>query len=119
MTRDEPITINAASNKSVLKILPKPPVLSSQTSSWKGIQFAYHLHTDAFETPEHCFPQHFITIHRNHSPIVKERMLNGHFQSDRFRDGDVCLTPATTPVSVRLHDACEVMHLYLEPALMA
>lgn len=98
MTREEPITINAASDKSVLKILPNPPVLSSQTLSWKGIQLAYHLHTAAFETPEHCFPQHFITIHHNHSLIVKQRMLNGHFQSDRFRDGDVCLTPATTPV---------------------
>lgn len=86
---------------------------------WTGIQLAYHQHIAAFETPEHCFPQHFITIHRNHSPIVKERTLNGYFQSDRFRDGDICLTPATTPVSVRLHNACEVMHLYLEPALMA
>lgn len=46
-------------------------------------------------------------------------MLNCHFQSDRFRDGDICLTPAATPVSVRLHEACEVLHLYLEPALMA
>ena len=46
-------------------------------------------------------------------------MLDGHLQSDRFRDSDICLTPASTPVSVRLHDACEVMHLYLEPALMA
>ncbi len=46
-------------------------------------------------------------------------MLDGHFQSDRFRDGDICLTPTAAPVSVRLHDACEVMHLYLEPALMA
>jgi AraC family transcriptional regulator len=122
MNRDKPgtpITVNATSNESVLKILPALPVASSQTSLWRGIQLAYHRHTAAFETPEHCFPQHFITIHRNSSAIVKERMLDGDFQSDRFRDGDICLTPATTPVSVRLHDACEVMHLYLEPTLMA
>jgi AraC family transcriptional regulator len=119
MTKEKPITINAASNKSVLKILPKPPVLSSQALSWKGVQLACHQHAHAFETPEHCFPQHFITIHRNQSPVIKERVIDGHFQSDRFRDGDICLTPATTPVSVRLHDACEIMHLYLEPALMA
>lgn len=119
MTRDKPITINAASDESVLKILPKPPVLSSQTSLWKGIQLAYHQHTHAFETPEHCFPQHFITIHRNQSPVVKERVVDGCFQSDLFRDGDICLTPATTPVLVRLHHTCDVMHLYVEPALMA
>lgn len=119
MTREKPVTINAASNESILKIIPKLPVLSSQTASWKGIQLAYHQHAIAFETPEHSFPQHFITIHHNHATVVKERMLNGHFQSDRFRDGDICLTPATAPVSVRLHDVCEVTHLYLEPALMA
>jgi AraC family transcriptional regulator len=119
MTKEKSITINAASDESVLKILPRPAALSSQTLSWKGIQLAYHQHAHEFETPEHCFPQHFITIHRNQSPIIKERVVDGHFQSDRFRDGDICLTPATTPVSVRLHDTCEVMHLYLEPALIA
>lgn len=118
MTRAKPVTVNAARDESILKILPRLPVLSSQTASWNGIQLAHHQHLAAFETPEHCFPQHFITIHLNHASVVKERVLNGHFQCDRFRDGDICLTPTTAPVSVRLHDSCETIHLYLEPALM-
>lgn len=118
MNRASPITVNAARNESILKVLPGLPILSSQAAAWNGIQLAHHHFLAAFETPEHCFPQHFITIHLNHAPIEKERMINGEFQCDRFRAGDICLTPATAPVSVRLHDACEIIQLYLEPALM-
>jgi AraC family transcriptional regulator len=118
MTRAKPITVNAAHDESILKVLPRLPVLSSQATSWNGIQLAHHQHLAEFETPEHCFPQHFITIHLNHAPIEKERILSGEFRCGRFKEGDICLTPATAPVSVRLHDACEVMHLYIEPALM-
>jgi AraC family transcriptional regulator len=119
MTRAKPVTVNAAHNESILKVLPGLPVLSSQAASWNGIQLAHHRHLAAFETPEHCFPQHFITIHLNHVSVKKERMVNGELQYERFRAGDICLTPATAPVAVRLYDACEIIHLYLEPTLMA
>lgn len=118
MPRAKLITVNAAHDESILKVLPSLPVLSSQATSWNEIRLAHHQHLAAFETPEHCFPQHFITIHLNHAPVKKERILSGESRCDRFREGDICLTPATAPVSVRLHDACEVMGLYLEPALI-
>lgn len=46
---------------------------------------------------------------------MKEQLLNGHLRCDRFRNGDICLTPATAPVSVRLHDSNEWIALHLEP----
>lgn len=118
MTIKKVLTINSASDASILKIIPSLPTISSQKASWNGIQLGYFQHSTAFETAEHCFPQHCITIHLNHATVVKERMLNGHFQCNNFRDGDICLTPATAPVSVRLYDSCQVIHMYIEPTLM-
>lgn len=114
MTRKKPLTIDTANTKLVLKIIPDSPILASQTATWKGIQLGYYQHSAAFETPEHCFLQHLITIHLNHIAVVKEQKLDGCLRCDRFRDGDICLTPATAPVSVRLHNSCKVLHLYLE-----
>ncbi|BDA67746.1 hypothetical protein CAL7716_019120 [Calothrix sp. PCC 7716] len=118
MSREKLLTINAASSTSILRIIPSLPITSSQKASWNGIQLGYYQHSAAFETPEHCFPQHFITIHLNHTTVVKERMLNGRSQCDHFRNGDICLTPATAPVSVRLYDSSQVIHLYIEPTFM-
>lgn len=118
MTRDKPLTINADSEKSILQLSPSLPIFSSQRSSWNGIRIGYYQHPTAFETPEHCFSQHFITIHLNHVAVVKEQNLDGCLRRDRFRDCDICLTPATAPVSVRLQDLSEIISLYLEPTLM-
>ncbi|MBD2771358.1 helix-turn-helix domain-containing protein [Iningainema tapete] len=118
MTREKPLIINFASDKSILQISPILPILSSQKASWNGIQIGYYQYPAAFETPEHCFSQHFMTIHLNHATVVKEQVLDGRLQCDRFRDGDICLTPATAPVSVRLQDSCELICLYLEPTFM-
>lgn len=118
MTRKKPLTINTANAESILKIIPDSPILSSQTTTWNGIQLGYYQHAAAFETPEHCFPQHLLTIHKNPVAVVKEQTLEGCLRCDRFQDSDICLTPATAPVSVRLHNSCEVIHLYLEPAFM-
>lgn len=118
MTKKKPFIVDAASDESISKISPSVPILFSQKASWNGIKVSYYQHPAAFETPEHCFSQHFITIHLNHAPVVKEQVLNGYLQCDRFKDGDICLTPANAPVSVRLHDSSELICLYLEPTFM-
>lgn len=117
MTRKKPLTINA-NDQSILQISPSLPLLSSQKTSWHGIRVNYYRHPTAFEAPEHCFLQHFLTIHLNHAPVVKEQVLDSRRQCDRFRDGDICLTPATAPVSVRLQDSSELICLHLEPTLI-
>jgi AraC family transcriptional regulator len=118
MTREKLLSIDVASHESIFQISPSLPIIASQKASWDKIQIGYYQHPAAFETPEHCFSQHFISIHLNHAPVVKEQVLDGHLQCDRFRDGDICLTPATAPVSVRLHDSSELICLYLEPTFM-
>ncbi|MBW4665752.1 MAG: AraC family transcriptional regulator [Chroococcus sp. CMT-3BRIN-NPC107] len=118
MTNEKLLILDAASDRSFSKISPSVPMLFNQTSFWGGIKLRYYQHPNDFETPKHCFLQHFMTIHLNRVAVIKEQTLDGHRRYDSFRDGDICLTPAHTPVSVRLKDACELICLSLEPALM-
>ncbi|WGV26857.1 helix-turn-helix domain-containing protein [Halotia branconii] len=68
------------------------------------------------ETPKHFSTQHFMTVHLNHDPAVKELKLNGCLQRGSFGAGDICLTPAATPVSsIRIQEPSELVALYIEP----
>ncbi len=118
MSRKKPLVINAASCESISENSSSVPVISNLKSSRDGIKVSYYQHPGAFETPEHCFSQHFITIHLNRTPVVKEQVLNSRLRCNEFRDGDICLTPANALVSVRLHDSSELICLYLEPTFM-
>ena len=117
MTRKK-LLIDATNDEAISRISPSVPILSSQKAVWDGIKVSYYQRFAAFETPEHCFAQHLTTIHLNHAAVIKEQVLSGRLRSDCFRDGDICLTPATAPVSVRLQDASEIISLYLEPTFI-
>ncbi len=118
MIREQPLILDAASDESISKISPSAPILSSHRVFWDAIKVNYYKFHTTFETPEHCFSQHLITIHLNHAVVMKEQLLNGRLQCDRFSNGDICLTPANTPVLVRLHDSIEFISLHLEPTFM-
>jgi AraC family transcriptional regulator len=118
MTRQQPLILDAASDESISKIGPSAPVLSSQKAFWNGVRVNYYKFSAAVETPEHCFSQHLITIHLNYAVVKKEQLLNGHLRCDRFKNGDICLIPATAPALVRLQDASEFISLHLEPTFL-
>jgi AraC family transcriptional regulator len=118
MPREQPLTIDANSDKSIARISPSAPMLSSQKALWHGIKVSYYNFQTDVETPEHCFSQHLITMHLNQVAVTKEQVLNGNLQCDRFKNGDICLVPATAPVLVRLQDASEFISLHLEPTFL-
>ncbi len=66
----------------------------------KGVKVSYHKYPNPFETLKHCLSQHLITIHLNHTAVLKEQLLNAHLRGDCFSHGDICLTPANIPVLV-------------------
>lgn len=119
MTKGSPLIVDASRHDSGPRPSPDLPLPTRQSSTWHSIGFGHHQHSAAFETPEHCFSQHFLTIHLNQKAVEKQRRLGGQVQRDRFRHGDICITPAKAPVSVQLHDASEIVCLYLEPALLS
>lgn len=117
MTQSKPLLIDAR-QASLLSVSPEA-TLSERKASWPMIHVGHYQHAAAFETPEHCFSQHFISVHLNNAAVVKEQKLSGRLRSDDFRAGEICITPATAPVSVRLQAPCELIGLYLEPAFLA
>ena len=82
------------------------------------IHVSHYQFAAALETPEHCFAQHFLSVHLSPANVVKEHRLNGRIQCGEFRQGDICLTPATTPVSIQLQAPCDLIGLYIEPAFL-
>lgn len=116
MPKENFIKVNVTEENSILQISPRLPILSSQKASWDGIQIG-HYQQPAYETPEHIFSQHLISIHIN-SPVMKEQVLNGHIRRECFVDGDICITPAGTPVAVRFNNPCEFALLHLEPTFI-
>lgn len=110
-------TVNlSAPEKSILKILPRPPVLSSHHLNWDGIYLQHH-QQPACETPETCGPQH--VIHVSHRSVSTERMMDGRRQREDVTKGDIVIVPANIPHKVNIHDDEEFTLLFLDPAHIA
>ena len=116
MVKSKPVIINA--KQASYSFMNTEVTLSNNRVSWPMIHICHYQYSAALETPEHCFTQHFISVHLSPSDIIKEQKLNGRPQCSNFRQGDICLTPATAPVSVRLQAPSEMVGLYIEPAFL-
>ncbi|MCC5647361.1 hypothetical protein LC607_31500 [Nostoc sp. CHAB 5824] len=80
MTTKQPLILDAASDEFISKISSSALVLSSQKGFWNGVRVSYYKYHNALETPDHYFSQHLITIHLNHTVVIKEQLLNGHLR---------------------------------------
>jgi AraC family transcriptional regulator len=72
-------------------------------------------HEASGDSPSH----HFMTVHLNHDRVVKSLEQNGHLQRDSFGSGDICFTPAQTPLAVRIEEPCEIVAIHIEPTFFA
>ncbi len=93
-------------------IFPHLPLLSSKHLGWNGIHLEYH-HQPAHKTPEHCYAQHVISIHRER-PVTVEQIGNGRFQRKHLVHGDITIYPAGQGQSVRWDRETNFIDLYLE-----
>ena len=116
MAKSKPLLINARKASNLL--MNSEVALTENKVSWPMIHIGHYQYSAALETPEHLFSQHFISVHLNPTNVAKEQTLNGRLHCSSFRAGDICLTPATAPVSVRLQAPCELVGLYIEPAFL-
>jgi AraC family transcriptional regulator len=57
----KPLNVDLSQQGASLQVMPKAPLLTSQISGWKGIQFA-HYRQPAWETPEILTPHYIISI---------------------------------------------------------
>ena len=91
-----------------------------QIVSFPTLQVGHYRLPASVEASDHLSSQHFMTIHLNHCPVVKELCLNGNLKRGSFEAGDICLTPATTLVSsVIIQQPSELVSLSIEPTFLA
>ena len=116
MSEAQVISIDGTQKPSLLKLLPQPPLLSSQELGWEGICVQYH-RQPVWETPHACGPHHSIVVH--HSKFQIERLLDGRRQQERIVKGDVAIIPANTPNYQCWDREGEFSLLFLEPTHIA
>ncbi|NJR63633.1 MAG: helix-turn-helix transcriptional regulator [Cyanobacteria bacterium CRU_2_1] len=65
MPEEKPLILDCAQEDLVLQVALHSSLLSSREAQWNGVRFEFHRQPPA-ETPEHCPPQHVVTIPIQH-----------------------------------------------------
>lgn len=102
---------------SLLDELPDRPVLSSKPKGWNGIAIEYH-HHPANELISPPLAQHLITLNCG-LPYRLVQKLDGQIYEGDVAKGDIILTPANQATEYFWDREVDVVHLCLEPALIA
>ncbi len=101
----------------LLDELPDQPVFSSKLKGWNGIVIEYHHHR-ANELVSPPLAQHLITLNCG-LPYRLVQKLNGQVYEGEIAKGDIILTPANQATEYFWDREVDVLHLCLEPALIA
>lgn len=117
MLEEKILSIDFAQEDAVSKIVPRSPLNSSYHARWDGIRLDHH-RQPAYETPEHSFQQHIITICLEPGIIKSERVFNGRLQDEHIAYGDVVIIPANTHHISRWQSEAEFLILSLEQAFL-
>jgi AraC family transcriptional regulator len=113
----QPIVLNNTQSADLLQVVPRKPLLSSQSLNWDGCCLQYY-HQPAWETPYFCDIQHLIVIHHSQH-LQTESLLDGNRQHQRIVKGDIVIVPANTPNYHVWERDMEFSLLFLEPTHIA
>jgi AraC family transcriptional regulator len=116
MLDEKILTVDFAQRDACSEILPRSPLFSSYDANWDGIRLDHH-QQPGYETPEHYFHQHIITISLEQSVTKAERVINGRLQGEYIVYGDVAVIPANTNHLSRWESEAEFLVISLEPTL--
>ncbi|NEQ55058.1 MAG: helix-turn-helix transcriptional regulator [Leptolyngbya sp. SIO3F4] len=97
-----------------LNVFPRPAVLSSYETSWKGVSLEYH-EQPKYDTGELVLQTHQILMCLQNSPIPMERWLNDQFQAEITCTGNVLIAPAKSSLRIRQHHHAKFMIMSFEP----
>jgi AraC family transcriptional regulator len=114
---DQLLAIDFTQEASLLKVLPRSPICSSQSAEWLGICLHHHLQP-AHETPEYYTGWHQISIHIGPPALIYQWLENGQLKQKYAVPGDVEIIPAKNYQRFRWHQELEFIDLYLEPGLL-
>jgi len=118
MPQDKPLILTEEGE--ILKMYPRPPILTSFETSWDGITFGY-MCQPAYQVPEVCTPRwHGINIFTHGSRIINvDRKLDGRCQCDAVVGGDIVITPVNVGQAATWDAQGDFILLGIEPDLFA
>lgn len=116
MSIAEPIFLDGTQKAPLLKLVPKPPLQSSQELGWEGICVQSH-RQPAWETPYARGPHHSIVVHS--TPVQTERSLDSRHQHEQIVKGDIVIIPANTQNQQSWDIEVEFSLLLLDPTHIA
>ena len=90
----QPLVLNTTQSDDLLKVVPRKPLLSSQSLNWDGCCLHYS-QQPAWETPDFCEIHHLIIVNNSHT-IQAKRRLDNRRQHEQFNKGDIVLIPANS-----------------------
>jgi AraC family transcriptional regulator len=115
MPETQPITVDFTRTDDVLKVLPRPSLLSSENLGWNGIYVQQH-QQPAWETPEYAHTRHMILIHGTEQPVQAERGFDGHRQQELLAQGsNIAIVPASIQHQVSWDQESDFTLLFLDP----
>lgn len=114
MPNIEPQLINPEQSDAWQRVLPLPPVLSSQQAEWKGVHVEYH-RQPIHETPDYCFPMHTISIGLSYK--AREFKANQRVYKN-FYPGNIAICPANEGISTQAYGTAEFIVMALDPKLL-
>ena len=115
MAETSPLAVDFVQEDELLRILPNPPLRSSQSLQWKGIYVQQH-QQPAWETLEYSHIRHMLLVHTAKQAVQAERMLDGHRQTEQLQDGNIVIVPATAQHQASWNQENTFTLLFLEPA---
>ena len=115
MTKRELMKVRFSQPEDSQKVLSTPPSLTSHNTKWRDIFVEYHCQPGC-DTGEYISLTSHIGVNgRQELPDSQERWLDGHFQKENLRYGDIIIVPAGVPHRSVWHGKAEFTMLSFEP----
>jgi AraC family transcriptional regulator len=108
--------VNALGKNNLPLIFPHPPILASDRTNWKNIQFAYFRQPPR-DIPEYVSPYHTICLNVG-KPVRLEQAVDEQKKIIDSVAGDLAIYPAYLSQKFCWNKEAEFFNLFLEPSFL-
>lgn len=118
MATQLPFNLNLAEPSDLRKLIPRPPIATSERAGWRNILVQHH-RQPVSEMPENTVAQHVIAIHWTDRDMRVNRVMDDKRQQETLAYGDCAIVPANVPHQSDWNREIEFTLLILEPTYLA
>ncbi|MBW4695795.1 MAG: AraC family transcriptional regulator [Lyngbya sp. HA4199-MV5] len=112
------LTVDFTQDDEVLRVLARPPLLTSQSLAWNGIYVQHH-RQPAWETPAYAHTRHMLMVHQAQHVVHSERVLDGRRQKEVLGNQQIVIVPASVSHQAVWDSEANFTLLFLEPDHLA